>query len=186
MLIGKFHGLQITDMHLKIRETYGSIVRFPGILGKDDMVFTFNPDHFEKVFRTEGVWPVRRGIDTFEYYRKKVRPEVFKDMGGLVSDQGETWLKMRSAVNPVMMQPKIVKSYIEPVDMVARDFIKKIRLMRDAKDEMPDDFGNELNLWALESIGVIALDQRLGVLSFDRNPDTEQIIKVYKQRFITN
>lgn len=150
------------------------------------MVFTFDPDHFEKVFRTEGLWPVRRGIDTFEYYRKKVRPEVFKDMGGLVSDQGETWLKMRSAVNPVMMHPKIVKSYIEPVDMVARDFVKKIRLMRDAKDEMPDDFGNELNLWALESIGVIALDQRLGVLAFERNPDTEQIIKVCWQRSLND
>lgn len=142
------------------------------------MLFSFNPANYEKIFRTEGAWPVRRGLHSFEYYRKKVRPEVFKDMGGLVSDQGETWFNMRMAVNPVMMQPKIVKAYIAPVDEVARDFVNKIKIMRNADNEMPDDFGNELNQWALESIGVIALDQRLGVMSFEKNSETEAIIKV--------
>lgn len=39
-----------------------------------------------QVFRTEGQWPVRTGNETFQYYREKVRPDVFKETGGLVSE----------------------------------------------------------------------------------------------------
>lgn len=149
------------------------------MFGKQTLIMSFDPDNIEKVFRTEGVWPVRRGIDTFGHYRKKIRPEVFKGYAGLVSDQGETWSKMRMAVNPVMMQPRVVKSYVQPVDVVACEFIEKIHRLRDANGEMPDDFGQELNQWALESIGVIALEQRLGVMADVRLPETEQVIKVW-------
>lgn len=34
----------------------------------------------------------------------------------------------------------------------------------DENGELPADFGNEMNRFALESIGCIALDTRLGVL----------------------
>ena len=166
------------EMQRKIQSEYGNLVKMPGVLGKHDIVFVSDPAHVEKVFRTEGLWPVRRGMDTFEYYRKEIRPEVFKDMGGLISDQGEKWFKLRSIANPVMLQPKIVNSYIPVVDGVAQDFIKKIKLIKDEKDEMPDDFGNELNQWGLESIGTIALDQRLGVMSFEQTPESQKLIRV--------
>lgn len=151
----------------------------PGILGKRDIVFTFDPENFEKIFRTEGAWPARRGKDAFEHYRKTIRPEVFKGMGGLFGDQGEQWLKMRLATNPIMMKPQIVRSYVDPIDQVAREFIDKIKLMRDANDEMPDEFGNELCQWALETICLIALDQRLGVISMNKNPEAAALIKVH-------
>lgn len=41
---------------------------------------------FSKVFRTEGVWPVRNGNEIFKYYRSHVNPEPFKDYGGLVTE----------------------------------------------------------------------------------------------------
>lgn len=37
--------------------------------------------------------------------------------------------------------------------------------MRDANMEMPGDFWEKLNEWALESIGLISLDSRLGILN---------------------
>lgn len=37
--------------------------------------------------------------------------------------------------------------------------------MRDANMEMPADFWEKLNEWALESIGFISLDLRLGILN---------------------
>lgn len=165
-------------MLLFFRSEYGEFIKMPGLFGKKDVLFTMDPKNFEILFRTEGPWPVRKGIDVFEYYRKEIRPDVFKGMGGLVSDQGETWLNMRMAVNPVMLQPRNVKTYILPVDEVAQDFVAKMKLMLDSKNEMPDNFSNELNHWALESIGVIALDQRLGVLSTDANLEAQTIIKV--------
>lgn len=50
-----------------------------------------------------------------------------------------------------------------------------MRTIRDDKGEMPDDFYEILNEWALESVGVIALDTRLGTMT---NPDASKISRV--------
>lgn len=177
--IGKYHDLAIVDMHRAMRRDYGDIVRIPGLLGRADTLITFKPNIFEKVFRTESQHPRRRGLETFIYYRKKVRPEIFGDTGGLLSEHGEKWLDVRSKVNPVMLQPKVVKMYVDKVDQVVCEFLIKIKSMRNEKtQEMPDTFGHELNRWALESIGVIALDERLGVLHDDNLQQGHTIINV--------
>lgn len=184
MYAGKYHGLQIVDMHRALRSDYGQMVRIPGLLGRSDTVLTFDPRMFEKVFRTEGAHPKRRGIETFTYYRKKVRPEVFGETGGLISEHGAQWFAARSKINPVMLQPKTVKMYVDKVDGVAKDMRRKVRALRNADTlEMPSDFGNELNKWALESIGVIALDDRLGALMND-TAEGRQIIELVKNFFV--
>lgn len=176
---GKYHDLSIVDMHRAMRSEFGDIVRLPGFLGRADTLITFKATIFEKVFRTESQFPRRRGLESFIYYRKNVRPEVFGDTGGLLSEHGEKWLEVRSKVNPVMLQPKVVKMYIDKVDQVVLEFIGKMRTMRHADSlEMPDNFGHELNRWALESVGVIALDERLGVLHDDNHVHGQQIINV--------
>jgi len=38
-------------------------------------------------------------------------------------------------------------------------------MLLDENNETPANFGHEINKWALESIGVIALDTRLGILN---------------------
>ncbi len=159
-------------------EDHGSILKLPGLFGKPDMVFTFDPRDSEIIFRNDGQWPIRRGIDTFTYYSTEVRPDIFKKGAGLVSDQGETWAKLRTAANPIMMKPKVVKAYIPDIDTVARDFIRKIRTLRDEKSEMPDDFQNELNKWSLESIALIALEHRLGLITRENDPENQKFINV--------
>lgn len=181
---GKYHDLPIVDMHRALRSDYGEIVRIPGFLGRGDTLITFNAKMFEKVFRTEGPFPNRRGLETFTYYRKKVRPEIFGETGGLISEQGERWLQARSKINPVMLQPKTVKMYVEKVDNVAVDLLRKVYTLRNPQTlEMPNGFGNELNKWALESIGVIALDDRLGAL-MDDSEDGRKIIELVKNFFV--
>lgn len=166
-------------MHRAMRNDFGDIVRIPGLMGRADTLITFKPCIFEKVFRTEGSYPGRRGLETFIYYRKKVRPEVFGDTGGLLTERGEKWLDVRSKVNPVMLQPKTVKMYIEKVDQVATEFLSKVKLIRNKETlEMTDNFGHELNCWALESIGVIALDERLGVMYNSQHKQGQTIINV--------
>lgn len=60
-----------------------------------------------------------------------------------------------------------------------QSFLNSLKAKRDAKKELPADFGEEMNRWSLESIGCIALDTRLGVLDSSKpNPDAELIIKV--------
>ena len=50
--------------------------------------------------------------------------------------------------------------------------IFRVRSIRDAKNEMPDDFYETLNEWALESVGLIALDTRLGIM---KNPEAAKL-----------
>lgn len=180
---GIFHKVQITEMQRILYTKFGPLCKLPGMLGEPPMVFSSNPDHSESVFRTEGVWPKRKSMDVFAYYRAKVRPEIFKGYGGLVSDQGKTWHELRTVINPVLMPLKVAKSYVPAVDAVARDFLQRVDRMRDANDEMPATFANEMSLWALESIGVIALDRRLGVIANERNEDANLLIQSVKEFF---
>lgn len=90
------------DFNKKLSDEYGGILRLPGILGNDPVIMVTDPKDFEFVLRNEGVWPIRRGIATFNHYRKNIRPDVFQNMGGLISESGEAWGKMRTAVNPIM------------------------------------------------------------------------------------
>lgn len=166
-------------MHITLRKEYGSILRFPGFFGRKDIVVTYDPNDFATLFRNEGPWPYRRPFFAFDYFRRNVRPDVYKNNGGLVNDQGEVWAHMRSAANPAMLQPKMVRAYIPTIDDVAVDFVAKMKTMGDENQEMPANFATELNKWALESIAVIALEHRLGVITNENDPESQKIIKVH-------
>lgn len=68
----------------KLHQEYGDIVKIGGMLGRRGQLFIYDPNDFEKVFRNEGKWPLRWGLDSFEYYRQNYRPELFGNTGGLV------------------------------------------------------------------------------------------------------
>ncbi|PSN49513.1 putative cytochrome P450 301a1 [Blattella germanica] len=122
---------------------YGDIVKISNIPGRKDMVMIFDAD------------------------------EIPKDTVETLGLQGEEWQSFRTKVNPIMMQPRATKIYVEPIDSVAEDFITRIRKLRDDKLEMPSNFDNELCKWALESIVYIALDKRMGCLDDNLSPDSE-------------
>lgn len=148
------------------------------MFGRKDMIMSYDPEVFEKIFRTEGPIPDRMSLETFDYYRKHVRPDLFSKTGGLLTEHGEKWLDARSKVNPVLLQPKTVRMYIEKTDHVVMDLIEQIRNIRDPKSlEVPNTFGQSLKCWALESIGVIALDERLGALKGETK-GSRRVVKV--------
>lgn len=72
-------------------------------------------------------------------------------------------------MNPPMMQPRSARLYVDSMSNVAQDMIARVRTFQrqDPKNMMPKDFMNELNKWALESICVVALNKRLGLLDPD-------------------
>lgn len=67
------------------------------------------------------------------------------------------------------MKPRTVNLYIEPVDEVANDFIKRIQLLAKENEngEMPESFEKEVNKWALESVTKMALEIRLGKIQYN-------------------
>ncbi|PNF42439.1 putative cytochrome P450 301a1, mitochondrial [Cryptotermes secundus] len=171
--IGDLYRLTEESYHRDLYEMYGKIMKITGIPGVKNMVMVFDPDVIEKVYRNEGPWPIRDTATSLAYYRLITRKDFFQGVGGVAITQGEIWQKFRSKVNPTMMQPRSTKLYVAPIDSVANDFLKRIRLIRDENLEMPDDFANELCKWGLESIVYIALDTRLGCLDADLAPDSE-------------
>lgn len=54
----------------------------------------------------------------------------------------------------------------------------RMKKTRDAKNETPENFLEFLNEWALESIGLITLDKRLGVM---KNPDSSEVNFLLKE-----
>jgi len=84
--VGALHNTNLIQMNRRMREMYGDIYRMPGMMGKPNVVFTYNPEDFEVTYRNEGVWPIRIGLESFSYYRKVHRPDIFKGVAGLVSE----------------------------------------------------------------------------------------------------
>ena len=54
-------------------------------------------------------------------------------------------------------------------------FLDRIRKIRDNNNETPEKFFDDMTDWALESISLIALDTRLGVME---NPESSELSKV--------
>lgn len=162
----------MSDFSRIMHEEYGKITKLPTMLGNQGYILLYDPNDFELVFRNEGIWPVRRGMETFDVYRKKVRADLFKNHGGLISDQGASWSKMRTTVNPILLKPSTVNTYVPVVDEISIEFIERLKSLRSKDSETPANFGYELNKWSLESITAIALDQRLNVMNSVESEDS--------------
>lgn len=83
---GEFYGKNHDDLYRTIRSKFGDVFIFPGMFGKKDILMTFHPDDFATIFRTEGAWPVREGLETLTYHRKVRSAEFFGNIGGLVTE----------------------------------------------------------------------------------------------------
>uniref|UniRef100_A0A182QZP4 Uncharacterized protein n=1 Tax=Anopheles farauti TaxID=69004 RepID=A0A182QZP4_9DIPT len=164
-----------------MRDDFGPLFRLPAMLGRKDLLMSFAPEDFAKLYRTEGAWPLRNGFETLAYYRRNVRPEIFADAEGVVTAQGEAWYKMRTIANPIMMQPKTVRVYVGDVDEIAREFTTIMCKIRDDKYELPADFIRWMNRWALETMGVLALESRLGVLQSTDSGEGQKLLETVDQ-----
>ncbi|XP_063380159.1 cytochrome P450 CYP12A2-like [Cydia fagiglandana] len=126
------------------------------------MILLFHPETIEHVLRSEEPMPVRPGLQSLEYYRKR-HNKVYDPtrITGLGSDHGENWRDFRTKVNPIMMQPKTIKLYTDVLEEVSNDLVARLKSIRDENNRITKKFNVEMNLWALESIGVVALGTRL-------------------------
>ncbi|XP_037714155.1 probable cytochrome P450 12b2, mitochondrial [Drosophila subpulchrella] len=175
---GVLRNTNLIQMNRRMREMYGDIYRVPGMMGKPNVVFTYNPDDFEVTYRNEGVWPIRIGLESFSYYRRVHRPDIFKGVAGLVSDQGQAWADTRNKVNPVLMKVQNVRQNLPQLDQIAKEFIDKLETQRNPETHtLNADFHNEVKMWAFESISFVALNTRMGLLSDQPDPNAALLAK---------
>ncbi|XP_068083403.1 probable cytochrome P450 49a1 [Anabrus simplex] len=171
--IGNLAHLDFNMLTKELYKKYGKIVRLSGIRRRKDAVYLFDPQYIETVFRNEGQWPRRTIFESIGTYRRELRRNFFKGVEGTLTTQGKDWQDFRTRVNQPMMQPRNTKLYVGPIDSVAKDFIGRMKDLRDKKGQLPDDFLEHILRWALESISLIALDTRLGCLQPNHKPDSE-------------
>ncbi|XP_076231363.1 putative cytochrome P450 49a1 [Calliopsis andreniformis] len=147
-----------------------------GLLGRPDMVFIYDADEIERIFRQEEKMPYRPSMPSLNYYKHVLRNDFFQGNAGVIAVHGENWYNFRSKVQQVMLQPRTARMYIGAIEETSLAFLQRIANIRDQKDEVPDDFLNEIHKWALESIAHVALDVRLGCLDDNANVETQKLI----------
>ncbi|KAK2588906.1 hypothetical protein KPH14_001764 [Odynerus spinipes] len=167
-LIGEYGDKTGTERLQMLREHFGDIVKMEGLPNKRKSVFLFSPTLIEKMYRTEGTWPMRIAMESLHYYRLN-RDWIYHGKYGLTTSQGKDWHDFRTKVNKHMIQPRAINPHVQQIDEIAAEFVEKIRdELRDPSTlELPASFNNEMNKWALESIGAIAVNHRLGCLKSD-------------------
>ncbi|XP_054259703.1 probable cytochrome P450 49a1 [Macrosteles quadrilineatus] len=173
--IGNYSIEHIDQVCQQLHRQYGRIVKLAGLLGRPDMVFLFDADDIERVFRSEELMPHRPSMPSLNYYKHVLRKDFFGEDAGVIAVHGEQWYRFRTRVQQPMLQPRTAKLYVTPIEQTAQAFIDRIRTIRDSSMEMPDDFLNEIHKWSLESIAQVALDTRLGCLD-DCSPETQSLI----------
>nr|AVL92818.1 CYP450 [Locusta migratoria] len=177
-LVGDFSIPGMAGVCERLLAQFGPVVRLSGLLGRPDMLFLFDADLVEHVFRTEDALPHRPSMPSLDYYKHVLRKDFFGSAPGVIAVHGEDWQAFRSRVQQPMLQPRTARLYVAPIQEAAQDLVRRCRSLkaRDANRELPADFLNELHKWSLESIGRVALDERLGCLDDDAPADTQALI----------
>ncbi|XP_066591918.1 probable cytochrome P450 301a1, mitochondrial [Prorops nasuta] len=172
-VIGQYTISDTAKISQLFYQDYGKIVRLSGLIGRPDLLFVYDADEIEKIYRNEGPTPFRPSMPCLVHYKAKVRKDFFGQLPGVVGVHGEPWREFRTRVQKPVLQPKTVRKYITPIEVVTNDFVSRMLEIKNDENEMPADFDNEIHKWALECIGRVALDVRLGCLGENLKADSE-------------
>ncbi|KAJ8940457.1 hypothetical protein NQ318_007158, partial [Aromia moschata] len=185
-LVGQYDVSDVARLSSLFYAEYGKIVKLSGLIGRPDLLFVYDADEIEKIYRREGPTPFRPSMPCLVKYKSDVRRDFFGRLAGVVGvnyhlpcyptrtdKHGEPWRTFRTKVQKPILQLRTVKKYVEPIETVTKDFIDRMLEMKDERDEMPGDFDNEIHKWSLECIGRVSLDVRLGCLDPNLTPDSE-------------
>uniref|UniRef100_A0A182Y367 Uncharacterized protein n=1 Tax=Anopheles stephensi TaxID=30069 RepID=A0A182Y367_ANOST len=181
-IIGQYKISDVAMISFLLHRDYGRIVRLGGLIGRPDLLFVYDCDEIEKVYRNEGPTPFRPSMPSLVKYKSELRKDFFGDLPGVVGVHGEPWREFRSRVQKPVLQLSTVRRYVSPLEQVTEEFIDRCQQLLDDRKELPDDFDNEIHKWSLECIGLVALDTRLGCLEPNLDPKSEpqQIINAAK------
>ncbi|KAL2087867.1 hypothetical protein ACEWY4_016695 [Coilia grayii] len=160
---GRIHEIQLDHC-----QKYGKI--FKSRFGPQLVVSIADRDMVAQVLRAEGVAPQRANMESWHEYR-----DLRGRSTGLISAEGDDWLRMRSVLRQLIMRPRDVAAFSDDVSEVVVDLVERIKYLR---SQQPDKL-TVLNLndlyfkYAMEGIATILYEVRLGCLE-DQIPKTSQ------------
>ncbi|XP_028332628.1 cytochrome P450 27C1 [Gouania willdenowi] len=150
---------RIHEIQMEHTQKYGKI--FKSHFGPQLVVSVAGRDLVAQVLRAEGVAPQRANMESWQEYR-----DLRGRSTGLISAEGDDWLKMRSVLRQLIMRPRDVAVFSDDVNDVVDDLIKKVRFLR----AQQSDGATVLNVndlyfkYAMEGVAAILYEDRLGCL----------------------
>ncbi|XP_026234455.1 cytochrome P450 27C1 [Anabas testudineus] len=162
---------RIHEIQLEHSKKYGKI--FKSRFGPQLVVSIADRDLVAQVLRTESATPRRGNMDSWKEYR-----DLRGRSTGLISAEGEEWLKMRSVLRQLIMRPRDVAVFSDDVNEVVDDLIKRITVLRTQQA----DGATVLNIndlffkYAMEAVAAILYECRLGCLESEVPQETQDYI----------
>ncbi|XP_030657096.1 cytochrome P450 27C1 isoform X1 [Nomascus leucogenys] len=150
---------RIHEIQQKHTREYGKI--FKSHFGPQFVVSIADRDMVAQVLRAEGAAPQRANMESWREYR-----DLRGRATGLISAEGEQWLKMRSILRQRILKPKDVAIYSGEVNQVIADLIKRIYLLRSqaGDGETVTNVNDLFFKYSMEGVATILYESRLGCL----------------------
>lgn len=83
-IIGQYDISEFAKVTKLFLEKYGRIVRLGGLIGRPDLLFVYDADEIERMYRREGPTPFRPAMPCLVKYKSEVRKDFFGDLPGVV------------------------------------------------------------------------------------------------------
>ncbi|KAM3624744.1 uncharacterized protein V6R79_000926 [Siganus canaliculatus] len=169
---------RIHEIQLKHKKMYGRI--FKSRFGPQLVVSVADRDLVAEVLRAEGAAPQRANMESWKEYR-----DMRGHSTGLISAEGEDWLKMRSVLRQLIMRPRDVAVFSDDVNKVVDDLVKRVRILRSQNTEEATVFNvNDLFFkYAMEGVAAILYECRLGCLENEIPQETQDYISALHLMF---
>ncbi|KAG8188716.1 hypothetical protein JTE90_003972 [Oedothorax gibbosus] len=167
-IVGQYRPDQQHIANKDKKKRLGDILRDK--VGPLDIVVCFTVEDLQEILRNEGTYPNRVPFTTVKAYR--ATRKQWYSTSGLLSVQGKEWHHLRSKTQKHLLKPKVAIEYLEPIQDVARDLVKRIYEIKNSKNEVPNLL-IEFYKYTLESVAYMGLDTRLGCLKSDLSPDSD-------------
>ncbi|MEQ2279259.1 hypothetical protein AMECASPLE_007555 [Ameca splendens] len=169
---------RIHEIQMEHSKKYGKI--FKSRFGPQMVVSIADRELVAEVLRAEGVAPQRANMESWHEYRNMRGRST-----GLISAEGEDWLKMRSVLRQLIMRPRDVAVFSDDVNKVVDDLVKRIYGLR---AQQPDGLTvlnvNDLFFnYAMEGMAAILYESRLGCLENNVPKETQDYISALHLMF---
>lgn len=83
-IIGQYQISDVAKLSQIFYDEYGKIVRLTGLIGRPDLLFVYDADEIEKIYRQEGPTPFRPSMPCLVHYKSVVRKDFFGSLPGVV------------------------------------------------------------------------------------------------------
>lgn len=158
------------NLHLEMHQAFqelGPIFRHSAEGAQ--IVSVMLPEDAEKLHQVESILPHRMPLEPWVAHR-----ELRGLRRGVFLLNGADWRFNRLQLNPNMLSPKAIQSFVPFVDVVARDFVENLkkRMLENVHGSMSINIQSNMFNYTMEASHFVISGERLGLTGHDLKPES--------------